>query len=114
MDISLIFEGIREFGLAVILVLAGGAGSFLLIKCFRADIKELQKENRELQQSLLEISKSSLVTVNDLSRIANELSPAITALGTVQKEHLEGSLRELKSHLDHKLELLQRIIEEEN
>jgi hypothetical protein len=113
MDISLLFEGIREFGLAVVLVLAGGAGSFLLIKCFRADIKELQKDNKELQQSLLEISKSSLVTVTDLSRIANELSPSITALGSVQKEHLEAAIGNLKSHLDHKLEMLQRIVQEE-
>lgn len=112
MGVDVLFSGIREFGLAIMLVLAGATSSFMLIRSMRADYKELQGELKVANSALFELSKSSLTTIHDLSRIANELSPAIAALGTTQKEHLEDSIKELKTHLDHKLELLHKILDD--
>jgi predicted nucleic acid-binding Zn-ribbon protein len=111
MDIEVLFQGLREFGLAVVLVLAGAASSFLLIKSMRDDYKELLKRNKELQDQILELSKSAIQTVSDLTKITEEFSPAVSALGTAQKEQLKESLGGLREHLDHKLALLHNILD---
>lgn len=102
---------LREFGLGTLVVLAGGYAVWRLFHAMHADLKEAREENRRLQAQILELSKSAILTISDLTKITEEFSPAVSALGTAQKEHLTHCAESLKEHLNHKLELLQKILE---
>jgi predicted nucleic acid-binding Zn-ribbon protein len=109
---------IREFGMATLAFLAGGYGVWHLVGMMREDLrqahedlKESREENKRLQAQILELSKSAILTISDLTKITEEFSPAVSALGTAQKEHLTHCAESLKEHLSHKLELLQKILE---
>lgn len=92
----------EKFGLTALLVAAVGLVSWTLIR-------DLRKDNKELQQSLITLTKESLASVSDLSKLVEGLSPAIGALGNAQRDHLQAAIREIKDHLDRKIEILERL-----
>lgn len=102
---------LREFGLGTLVILAGGYGVWFLFRTMHDDLKEAHEENKRLQAQILELSKSAILTISDLTKITEEFSPAVSALGTAQKEHLAQCTDILKEHLNHKLALLQQILE---
>jgi hypothetical protein len=101
---EIVFALIREFGLAVALV---GVGGWWLT----SHISDLRSDNKLMQEALFTLTRSSIESIKDLSKIIDELSPSIGALGQANKDNLQVAVRELQTHVDHKMERLKQIME---
>ena len=92
---------IKGYGLGVLTL-----GFFVMY--LREELKNARAREDKQREELLGVTRESLTSISQMTKIVESLTPLISGLSLAQKSELERTCTSLKEHISSSLEKLER------
>jgi hypothetical protein len=98
-------EILKGYGLGILTL-----GYFIFY--LQGELKEARIREKEAEKNILELTRESLQSINNLSKVVEQLSPAIGSLSGTHRQIVEDATKELTGHINLILSRIELMIKE--